>query len=85
VRRVFRTVSVPKTAKIGGFPVARHLRIVRDRHRGGSLMSHRKRHAKVATHHHRDHHRQMLFAVLYLCGVVLLINAWLVSQQLVSF
>ena len=48
-------------------------------------MPHRKRHPKVATHQHRDHHRQMLLAVLYLCGVVLLINAWLVSQQLVSF
>lgn len=48
-------------------------------------MLHRKRRAKVVTHHHRDHHRQMLLAVLYLCGVLLLINAWLVSQQLVSF
>jgi len=27
----------------------------------------------------------MLLAVLYLCGVILLINAWLVSQQMVSF
>ncbi|MCB1722251.1 MAG: hypothetical protein H6953_14430 [Chromatiaceae bacterium] len=44
----------------------------------------RKHQAKVATQH-RDHHRQMLLAVLYLCGVVLLVNAWLVSQQLVSF
>lgn len=48
-------------------------------------MPHRKRHERVATDHHRDHHRQTLLAVLYLCGVVLLINAWLVSQQLVSF
>jgi hypothetical protein len=32
-----------------------------------------------------DQHRQTLFAVLYLCGVVLMINAWLVSQQLLSF
>jgi hypothetical protein len=31
------------------------------------------------------HHRHALPAVLYLCGVVLLINAWLVSQQMVSF
>ncbi|MCG6965251.1 MAG: hypothetical protein LJE59_01925 [Chromatiaceae bacterium] len=47
-------------------------------------MPHRKRQGKVADMH-RDHHRQVLLAVLYLCGVVLLINAWLVSQQLVSF
>jgi hypothetical protein len=48
-------------------------------------MPHRKRHAKVATGQHRDHHRQLLLAVLYLCGVVLLVNAWLVSQQLLVF
>jgi hypothetical protein len=48
-------------------------------------MPHRKRLVKTATHQHRDHHRQVLLAVLYLCGVLLLINAWLVSQQLVSF
>ena len=47
-------------------------------------MRHRKRHLKVAARQ-RDHHRQMLLAVLYLCGVLLLINAWLVSQQLLSF
>ncbi len=47
-------------------------------------MPHRKRQVKVATHQ-RDHHRQMLLAVLYFCGVLLLVNAWLVSQQLVSF
>lgn len=47
-------------------------------------MPHRKRHAKIATGQHRDH-RQTLLAVLYLCGVVLLLNAWLVSQQLLSF
>jgi len=34
---------------------------------------------------HRDQHRQTLLAVLYLAGVLLLINAWLVSQQLISF
>lgn len=44
-------------------------------------MPYRKRRVKVAT----DHHRQTLLAVLYLCGVVLTINAWLVSQQLISF
>lgn len=48
-------------------------------------MPHRKRQTKVVTAHHRDHHRQMLGAVLYLCGVVLVINAWLVSQNIVSF
>ena len=49
-------------------------------------MPHRKRHAKTVTAaHQRDHHRQMLAAVLYLCGVLLVINAWLVSQNIVSF
>jgi len=47
-------------------------------------MPHRKRHVKTVTAHHRDHHRQMLAAVLYLCGVVLPINAWLVTQQVVT-
>jgi hypothetical protein len=53
--------------------------------RGGDPMQNRKRPLRVAVHQPREHHRQMLFAVLYLCGVVLLINAWLVSQQLVHF
>ena len=52
-------------------------------------MPHRKRHAKAVTahhrDHHRDHHRQTLAAVLYLCGVVLVINAWLVTQNILSF
>lgn len=49
-------------------------------------MPHQKRHFRtIAAHHHRDPHRQTLLAVLYLCGVVLLINAWLVSQQVISF
>ena len=44
-------------------------------------MPYRKRHTRLAT----DHQRHLLLAVLYLAGVILLINAWLVSQQLVSF
>ncbi len=44
-------------------------------------MPHRKRHPRIAA----IHHRHTLLAVLYLCGVLLLINAWLVSQQMVSF
>ena len=48
-------------------------------------MPHRKRHARVAADQHRDHHRQMLVAVLYLCSVVLVINAWLVSQNVITF
>lgn len=48
-------------------------------------MSTRKAPLKAATANHRAHHRQMLLAVLYLCGVLLGFNAWLVSQQLVSF
>lgn len=48
-------------------------------------MPHRNRRVKTATATQRDHHRQLLLAVLYLCSVVLFINAWLVSQQVVSF
>lgn len=44
-------------------------------------MPDRKPGAKYAT----DLHRQTLAAVLHLCGVVLLINAWLVSQQIIHF
>ena len=55
-----------------------------DREAEDTRMPNRKRHTRVAQLH-KDHHRQMLLAVLYLCGVVLLINAWLVSQQLISF
>ncbi|MGD8956058.1 MAG: hypothetical protein PVJ03_01900 [Chromatiaceae bacterium] len=44
-------------------------------------MPHRRRHPRVAT----IHHRHTLPVVLYLCGLVLLINAWLVSQQMVNF
>ena len=47
-------------------------------------MPHRKRRVKAAAAHNREHH-QLLLAVLYLSGVVLAINAWLVTQQLVSF
>lgn len=47
-------------------------------------MPHRKRHARSAAATQREHHH-LLVAVLYLCGVVLAINAWLVSQQLLSF
>lgn len=43
-------------------------------------MPSRKRPLKVATQQ-RDH-TQLLLAVLYLGGVVLLFNAWLVSQNL---
>ena len=46
-------------------------------------MSKGKRHARVA-HAGRDHH-QLLLAVLYLGGVVLAINAWLVKEQLINF
>lgn len=47
----------------------------------GQPMPHRKRHARAIA----DQHRQTLLAVLYLASVLLLINAWLVSQQLISF
>ena len=48
-------------------------------------MQERKTEVKVAAQPQRDHHRHMLLAVLYLAGVLLLINAWLVSQQVVTF
>jgi len=48
-------------------------------------MPHRNRRARAVAVHHRDRNSQMLLAILYLCGVLLLINAWLVSQQLISF
>ena len=41
-------------------------------------MPYRKRHPRAAA----SHHRQILPAVLYLAGVLLILNAWLVSQQL---
>lgn len=44
-------------------------------------MPYRKRHTRVTT----AHHRQALPAVLYLGGILLLLNAWLVSQQLLRF
>jgi putative copper export protein len=40
-------------------------------------MPYRKRQPRVAT----THQRQTLPAVLYLGGVLLIINAWLVTQQ----
>ena len=43
-------------------------------------MPYRKPQVKAASQP-RDHHRQTLLAVLYFGGVVLLINAWLVTQQ----
>lgn len=48
-------------------------------------MPHRKRHVRVAAAQQRDHHRQALLAVLYLSALALLINAWLVSQQVIRF
>lgn len=48
-------------------------------------MPHRKRHNKITAMHHRDSHRHLLTAVLTLCGIVLIVNAWLVSQQIVTF
>lgn len=46
-------------------------------------MPHRKRPLKVATQQREQHH--LLLAVLYLGAVLLLVNAWLVSQNLVGF
>jgi hypothetical protein len=46
-------------------------------------MPHRKRQSKVAIQQREHHH--LLLAVLYLGGVLLLVNAWLVSQNLVGF
>jgi hypothetical protein len=46
-------------------------------------MPRRKRQLKVATQNRDQHH--LLLAVLYLGGILLLFNAWLVSQGLVGF
>lgn len=48
-------------------------------------MPHRKRHLRVAAAAQRSHHRQTLLTVLYLSAALLLVNAWLVSQQLLPF
>lgn len=45
-------------------------------------MRQRKRQARVATHHREQHH--LLLAVLYLGGVLLLVNDWLVTQNLLG-
>ena len=47
-------------------------------------MPNRKRQTKTATHHHHRDHQHLLWAVLYLGGVVLLFNAWLVTQNLLG-
>ena len=78
------TGAAQKTTELSQFPMARHLLNGDDCQPEGVPMRHRKRRGKVAVQH-RDHRRQMLLAVLYLCGVLLLINAWLVSQQLLRF
>jgi hypothetical protein len=76
-----RTVHVPKSAKTGGICVAQRLRELGADSIRGQPMPHRKRHARAIA----DQHRQTLLAVLYLASVLLLINAWLVSHQLISF
>lgn len=43
----------------------------------------RRRRPVAAATQHRDHNH-LLFAVLYLGGVVLLFNAWLISQNLMG-
>jgi hypothetical protein len=80
-----RTVTVPILQKNDEFCRACYLLCGDDLSRGVEPMPHRNRQVKTASAPQRDHHRQMLLAVLYLCGVVLLINAWLVSQQVVTF
>jgi hypothetical protein len=50
-------------------------------YRGETTMPDRKRRARVAA----GHHRLALPAVLCLAGAVLVINAWLVSQHVLSF
>jgi hypothetical protein len=61
--------------------VAQQLLCIIDSYPGKKTMPHRKRRAKAAG----GHHRLSLPAVLYLSGVVLILNAWLVSQQVLGF
>jgi len=79
------TIEVPKNTKIGGIRVAQRLRTLCGNQSGREPMPHRNRRARAVAVHRRDRHSQMLLAIRYLCGVLLLINAWLVSQQLISF
>jgi len=48
---------------------------------GETTMPYRKRRPRAAA----GHHRLTLPAVLYVAGAVLILNAWLVSQQVLSF
>jgi len=76
---------VRKNAKNGRFLLAQHLREPIRRPPRGTPMPRRKRHARATAAQHRDHHRQALHAVLYLSAVLLLVNAWLISQQVIRF
>jgi hypothetical protein len=76
------TNPVPKNPFLDGIPSAQELRSLMYPMREERAMPSRKRQIKVATQQ-RDHH-QLLWAVLYLGGVVLLFNAWLVSQNLIG-
>jgi hypothetical protein len=49
----------------------------------GRMPMPRQRRAVKAATQQRDHNH-LLFAVLYLGGVVLLFNAWLISQNLIG-
>jgi hypothetical protein len=71
----------PKNPKSTRIPMAQQLPRTIDCYRGKTTMPNRKRRARLAS----GHHRQTLPAVLYLSGAVLILNAWLVTQQIFSF
>jgi hypothetical protein len=76
------TNPVPKNPCLGDIPVAQDLLSIVFPLREERVMPQRKRQVKVATQQ-RDH-QHLLWAILYLGGVVLLFNAWLVSQNLIG-
>jgi hypothetical protein len=75
------TVIGPKTPAIRRIWVEQNLLRNRDHQRWRSPMQHHKRDARVAIRHHR----LALAAVLYLSGALLVLNAWLVSQNSAGF
>jgi hypothetical protein len=71
----------PKKPKSSHIPMAQQLPCMIGCYRGETTMPYRKRRARVAA----GHHRLALPTALFLAGALLVINAWLVSQQVLSF
>jgi hypothetical protein len=77
---------VPKIAVFGVFAMDRDLLTLEELQPGGKPMPNRKHDVRVLAQrrdHPHDHH-QLLWAALCLGAVVLLFNAWLISQNLIG-